>query len=284
MDPRAPRRIQRPGHLALTVPDVERAVDFYTRALRMRVVERQDGVVYLSPGFPHHYLELHPGSPPGVHHFAWETDSDEETEALRRELAAQGIPVEEAPPEPGRKGLAFRFLDSTGMWNEVYRGMERLPVMVSGASYPVLRLGHFTRMTTDPDRDLEFFRRLGFRVSDWLPGTQAFLRCRPEHHNVGFLKYHREQLHHHAYDVGDWNALKAVLDTLAAEGIPAECGPLRHAAGNNICVYVRDPFGIRVEFFCEMEPIEDDEDHLERRQPFVFDLWHQTGPPEGFRD
>jgi len=30
--------------------------------------------------------------------------------------------------------------------------------------------------------------------------------------------------------------------------------------GNNIAVYCRDPDGFRIEFYCEMEQIDDDED------------------------
>jgi catechol 2,3-dioxygenase-like lactoylglutathione lyase family enzyme len=149
---------------------------------------------------------------------------------------------------------------------------------------PPLRLGHFTRSTPDPDAALAFFRSIGFRVSDWLPGNQAFLRCGTEHHGVAFLNYERALFHHHAYDVGDWNGIKFVLDWLARQDWPVEAGPVRHAGGNNIAVYIRDPNGFRVEFYCEMETIEDDEDHDTRRQPLRFDLWQQKPPPPGFRD
>ncbi len=276
--------IRRPGHLGLHVPDVRQTVDFYTRVVRLVVSEEADGVVYLRSQFEHHSLELHPSDRPGVTHFGWETDSDDEVEALRVMLAHRGVPVRDAPPEPGRAGLAFQFQDSLGMWNEVYRAMRRLPVLVPDGPLPVLRLSHFTRMSPDPDADLAFFRSIGFRVSDWVPGVQAFLRCRAEHHNLGFLKYERAMLHHHAYDVGSWDAIKAVLDWGAQQGVKVEVGPVRHATGNNIAVYLRDPNGVRVEFFCEMEVIEDDEDHEARRQPIIFDLWHQSPPPPGFRD
>lgn len=281
---KAPRRIRRPGHLALRVPDLGRALDFYTRVVRLAVSEEADGAVYLRAQWEHHCLELRSGAEPGVDHLAWETDSDEETAALWTALAERGVPVREAMPEPGRRGLAFQFQDPLGMWNEVYRAMDRLGVLVPAGPAPVLRLGHFTRMTPDPDGAMAFFRTAGFRVSDWVPDTQAFLRCRPEHHNLGFLKFDRVTLHHHAYDVGDWNAIKAVLDWCAAQTVRVEVGPVRHAAGNNIAVYIRDPFGVRVEFFCEMEAIDDDEDHDTRRQPVVFDLWHRTPPPPGYRD
>jgi catechol 2,3-dioxygenase-like lactoylglutathione lyase family enzyme len=281
---RPPRRIRRPGHLALRTPDVPRAADFYTRVVGLVRTAESDGVVFLRSRFEHHCLELHPAAAAGVDHLAWETDSDEDTEALRATLQRQGTTLRASPPEPGRLGVAFQFQDSLGMWNEVYRASERLPALVPDGPRPPLRQAHFTRMSPDPDRDMMFFRALGFRVSDWVPGVQAFVRCAPEHHHLGFLKYERAMLHHHAYDVGSWDGVKAVLDWAATQGWRIEVGPVRHAAGNNIAVYLRDPDAVRVEFYCEMELIDDDEDHDERRQPVVFDLWHQSPPPPGFRD
>ncbi len=281
---RPPARIRRPGHLALRVPDVSAAVDFYTRVVRLSLTEEADGVGYLRSRFEHHCLELHPSDRAGVLHFGWETDSDEDTHTLRAMLVTQGIVVRDAPPEPGRRGVAFQFQDNLGMWNEVYRATERLALLLPDGPLPALRQAHFTRMSPDPDADLAFFRSVGFRISDWVPGVQAFLRCGHEHHNVGFLKFDRPMLHHHAYDVGSWDGIKAVCDWATLQGVAVEAGPVRHAAGNNIAVYVRDPNALRVEFFCEMEMIDDDEDHDERRQPVIFDLWHQSPPPPGFRD
>ena len=277
-------RIRRPGHLALDVPDLPRALDFYARVVNLTRVEEEGGAVYLRSRFEHHCLVLHPAGAAGVRHLGWETYSDDETGALEGMLRRMGIAVREAPPEPGRRGRAFQFQDHLGLWHEVYRGMDRLGVLVPEGPIPPLRLGHFTRMTPDPDAALAFFRYIGFRVSDWLPGRQAFLRCGPEHHGAGVLHFERPLFHHHAYDVGDWNGIKVVLDWMARQDWPVEVGPVSHAGGNNVALYVRDPNAVRVEFFCEMERIEDDEDHDTRRQPLRFDLWQQKPPPPSFRE
>lgn len=284
MDPRPPTRVRHPGHLALDVPDLPRTLDFYTRVIGLTVVEQVEDVAYLRTQFEHHCLVLHQASAPGVRHFGWETESDEETDAFRSFLKQRDVSIREAPPEPGRRGTAFQFQDPLGFWHEVYRAQDRLPVLVPQGPAPVLRLGHFTHATPDPDAALAFFRSVGFRVSDWVPGNQAFLRCSPDHHNLAYLKFERTLLHHHAYQVPDWGAIKGMLDRMALHRWPVEAGPVRHAAGNNIAVYVRDPNALRVEFYCEMERIEDDEDHDTRRQPVMFDLWHQKPPPPGFRD
>jgi len=289
MSARPPRRIRRLGHLALAVPDVGRAVDFYTRVVGLAEVERTGGIAYLRSQFEHHCLELHALFDPAAGraaplHVGWETDSDDDTDALRATLTDVGVPHRPAPAEPGRLGVAFQFQDLLGMWNEVYRTMHRVAVTASGEGGPLLRQAHVTRMSPDPDADMAFYRAIGFRISDWVPGVQSFLRCAPEHHSVGFLRFDRPLLHHHAYDVGSWDAIKTVCDRVMRQGWKVETGPVRHAAGNNIAVYVRDPDAVRVEFFCDMEQIDDDEDHDTRRQPVVFDLWHHSPPPPGFRD
>lgn len=284
MTTRPPCRIRRPGHIALAVPDVPLALDYYTRILRFVPVEDADGVIYLRSQFEHHCLELHRGETAALKHAGWETDSDDATEALRAHLTGLGVSLREAPPEPGRRGVAFQFQDSNGLWHEVYRAMDRLPVLVAGGPFPVLRQAHFAFNTPDVDRELAFFKTVGFRVSDRLPGLQGSLRCNPDHHGISLFKFERPRLHHHGYDIGNWENLKVILDWMASQGAQAEVGPVRHATGNNISVYIRDPHRIRVELYCEMEQIWDDEDHEARRQPRVFDLWQQKPPPPGFRE
>lgn len=284
MTPRPPRCIRRTGHLALTVPDVARALDFYTRVLPLSRVEEVDGATYLRSRFEHHCLELHPGGPAGARHIGWETDDDGETEALRAHLRHLGVPLREAPPEPGRLGLAFQFQDPNGLWHEVYRAMARVPALVANGPFPILRQAHFAFNTPDVDRSLAFFKAVGFRVSDRLPGLQGSLRCTPDHHGISLFKFDRPGLHHHGYDIGSWEHLKIILDWMASQNWPVEAGPVRHATGNNISIYVPDPFRIRVEIYCEMEQIWDDEDHEDRRHPHVFDLWQQKPPPPGFRE
>lgn len=281
---RPPCRVRRPGHVALDVPDVAAATAFYTRVLRLTHVETTDGVAYLRTRFEHHCLELHPAPAAAVRHTGWETGDDAQTEALRAHLAALGVPVREAPPEPGRRGAAFHFQDADGLWHEVYRAMDRLAVLVPDGPFPMLRQAHFAYNTPDVDRALAFFRAAGFRVSDWVPGIQGSLRCTPDHHNISLFKFHRPGLHHQGFDVGGWWELKLMLDWMASQEFAVEVGPVRHAVGNNISVYLLDPHRFRIELYCEMEQIDDDEDHDTRRQPLIFDLWQRRPVPPGFRE
>jgi catechol 2,3-dioxygenase len=84
--------------------------------------------------------------------------------------------------------------------------------------------------------------------------------------------------------VGDWGQIKLVLDALCRRQVVPDVGPVRHGPGNNIAVYVRDPAGFRIEFYCEMEQIEDDEDHERTYHPPTMNLWLRQPAPPGFHD
>jgi catechol 2,3-dioxygenase-like lactoylglutathione lyase family enzyme len=155
---------------------------------------------------------------------------------------------------------------------------------VSNGPFPILRQAHFAYNSPDVDRDLAFFRAVGFRVSDWTPGRQGCLRCLPEHHNLSLFHHTSPRFHHQGFDIGSWEHLKRILDWMAAQEYAIEVGPVRHALGNNISIYLVDPDRFRIELFCEMEQIPDDEDHETRRQPPLFDLWRRQPVPEGFRE
>jgi catechol 2,3-dioxygenase len=279
---RAPRRIRRVGHVCLGVRDVARAADFYGRACGLVPVESDGARALLRSRFEHHCLVLQRSAEPALQHLGFETLDDGATEELWAELKSRGVPTREAPPEEARAGLAFQFQDPEGNWVEVYRAMERLPGVLANGAFPLEKLGHFTMLARDLGALADFYRGIGFRQSDRSP-RGVFLRCGIDHHGLGMLPSGRSTLHHHAYDVGGWEQIKLVLDWLCRQGVTPDVGPVRHGPGNNISVYVRDVDGFRIEFYCEMEQIDDDEDH-ERRYPPSFNLWLRHPPPEGFHD
>jgi catechol 2,3-dioxygenase len=92
------------GHVVLKVRDMQKARDFYTRVLGLKVAyeDCQRGMVFLSFGTEHHELalfQLATGEPPeaaqpGLHHMAWQLGSFAELQAAHRELVELGIPIE----------------------------------------------------------------------------------------------------------------------------------------------------------------------------------------------
>jgi len=280
---RPARLIKRLGHLTLGVADLAGSVDFYTRACSLRLVDREDGVAYMRCRYEHHCLVLRQSATPGLEHLGFETLDDAATERLRFELRRRDVPVRGSGDEPGRVGPSFQFQDPEGTWVEVYRTMSRLAGVVSQGPFDVVKLGHFNLGTRQLAVQTEFYRSIGFRVSDHRSERGAFLRCNTDHHGLAFISGHRAALRHHAYELSGWDQVKLVLDWMFREGIAPTAGPLRHGPGNNVAVYVRDPDRFHIEFYCEMEQIEDDEDHQREYLPF-WNLWLRQNPPPGYRD
>lgn len=276
-----PRRIKNVGYVALNVTDLARALDFYSRCCNLVPVYEESGYALLRSKYEHHCVALYSSNASSLRHIGFETNEDSATEQLKYDLQKMNVPIREAESIPGRLGLAFQFQDPEGNWVEVYKCLSRLPGIVSQGAFNIERLGHFTMLSKDIMRLCEFYRQIGFRISDRSP-RGVFTRCGTDHHGLAFLPSDRSTLHHHAFDLGDWEQIKLLLDWMFKHGVVPEAGPGRHGPGNNIAVYIRDPDGFRVEFYCEMEQIYDDEDH-ERDYPVkMFNLWLRKPAPESF--
>lgn len=269
--------LKKMGHVALGVTDVDQSIDFYTRVCNLVMVERDgDGTAYLRSQFEHHALELHPSSKAQLNHIAYETHSDDLTEQLKEWLEEKGVTVTEAPLEPGRLGKSIRFQDPNGTWIEVYRALERLEGIFSSGPYKIDGLGHLTLLNKNIEKIEEFYRETAcFRLSDRRADKGAWMRCNANHHAIAFLPSDHTNLHHHAYELKSWEEIKHACDWFARQGVPIASGPLRHGVGNNIAIYIKDPDGFFVEYYCEMEQIDDHEDHIREHVPFV-DVWGQV--------
>ena len=57
----------------------------------------------------------------------------------------------------------------------------------------------------------------------------------------------------------DWTDIKRASDFLAQSNIHLTWGPLRHILGHNIAIYHKNPDGVVVEFYCEMDQMYDED-------------------------
>jgi catechol 2,3-dioxygenase-like lactoylglutathione lyase family enzyme len=136
----------------------------------------------------------------------------------------------------------------------------------------VKRAGHSTLTTPDIGRAVDYFTRivgLNLVVRD----KDAFLRCSRDHHTVNFLRDAKTAIHHIAFEVRDWSDIKRASDLLAKNNIKFTWGPLRHIIGHNIAIYHKNPDGVVIEFFCEMDQMHDEELGFFEPRP-----WHQDRP------
>jgi catechol-2,3-dioxygenase len=129
-------RLTRIGHVNLTVWDVERSRDFYSRVLGFEVVEQDpmhrtgQGVHMALPG-DGHTLDIGPvtdrenaGSPPrrreriGVMHFAFKVGSYEDLQEAYHTLIANGVEIDRMTDHVTQRSIYFQDPDGNNL--EIY--------------------------------------------------------------------------------------------------------------------------------------------------------------------
>jgi len=82
----------------------------------------------------------------------------------------------------------------------------------------------------------------GFQIATWLEHSH-------QSHDIALVTGQDRGLHHFAWWVDDWNAIRDVADVLAYHGVRIETNPTRHGATRGHCIYFFDPAGNRNEAF-----------------------------------
>jgi len=172
---------------------------------------------------------------------------------------------------------------------EILQHSERVSKGESKSPFHITKLGHVTfRDPNSPEVYKFYTNELGFRLSDQYEDVFFWMRCNEDHHTVAVAPGKASGLHHIAFELGDWNDVKLMCDHFASEGFRLEAGPGRHGPGNNIFTYAVDPFGIRWEFFCEMNRIYDEENYVPKiwrgeRSSTSTNIWGVVPPDSYFQ-
>jgi catechol 2,3-dioxygenase-like lactoylglutathione lyase family enzyme len=122
------------------------------------------------------------------------------------------------------------------------------------------KLGHVAFHTPDVAATVKFYCDvLGFKVSDWRSDFFAFLRCSRDHHTINLLQADNANIHHLAFELRDEAEINRACDFLARKNVKLFWGPIRHLIGHNIAIYHKNPDGITVEFFTDIDLMFDEE-------------------------
>ncbi|MEY4340496.1 MAG: hypothetical protein RLZ14_2346, partial [Actinomycetota bacterium] len=130
-----------------------------------------------------------------------------------------------------------------------------------GSARPPRRLGHLVIGSRDlaGTRDV-LVKGVGFKVSDDASPFIAFLRCSTDHHNVGVVHTPVPMLQHYSWECDDVDHVGHTATALVrADPARHTWGFGRHFIGSNYYWYLRDPSGSFVEFYSDMDIIDDDE-------------------------
>lgn len=273
--------VERIGHMAIRVPDLDEAVDFHAEVLGLVETERIGRVSYLTCNDRHHELiliERRDGAR-GYEHIGLEVADAETLERARSGMAAAGGELI-GPTYDGEPGIdrAALVRGPGGHVFKLFTGMER------GAEPPegdrVIKFEHVSikaRGLGGTERFLE--RGLGFRFSDRLGRTASWWHCDADHHGMAVVLAPRHELSHYAWTATDLNAMGRICDRLNARGQKLIWGPSRHGPGNNLFIYFHDPAGAMIEVCGDIAQMPPDGDYQARQWPGGLGAINQWGGP-----
>jgi catechol 2,3-dioxygenase len=245
--------------VALTVPDLTLAEDFFTRTWHLQVVARTDNALYLrGAGSDHHLLALHhaPGAARILHITLRARSLNALSLAAQKTVAAGGHVLAPTAPltEPGG-GHAVTLADPDGRVFRLVYEDEQLDTL--DAPDMPLRLAHVVLNSSHVEDTRQFMEAaLDFSMSD-RTRIMAFMRCNNDHHSVALGDTDNNALNHIAFLMPDIDAVMRGGGRMQEAGFPIEWGPGRHGPGDNAFNYFIGPFDLVIEYTAEVEQIDD---------------------------
>jgi catechol 2,3-dioxygenase-like lactoylglutathione lyase family enzyme len=247
--------------VALTVPDLAAAEDFYTRVWKLDVAARASDAVYLrGSGSDHHLLALHAASgTPTIRAVTLRARDARALETIALAATAAGGSVESSigDAQDPAGGRSLRIRDQDGRRFEIVHGdTRRVPEDPAPKDQPV-RLAHVVLNCHAIATTQAFVEHaLGFVLADRTK-IMAFMNCNADHHSIALGDTDNDALNHIAFLMPTLDAVMRGGGRLRDAGLPPQWGPGRHGPGDNAFNYFVDPFGIVIEYTAEVEQIDD---------------------------
>ena len=268
-------QVKRLAHATITVEDLERSLDYYTRVGGLSLVTRDTKSAVLATKMGQEAVVLEKGPAAGeLPRLSFQIKPGSDLGELAAKLQKEGVKSERRMGiTPGVKE-ALCFNDNKGTLLEIYADYEFAPDDKQAVGIMPVKFGHVAYRVESVVDTVKFYNEfLGFRTSDFRGDFFAFLRCGVDHHTVNFVVDPKPQLHHIAFEVKDWGEIHRAAETLAKNDIRLVWGPGRHIIGHNVACYHRNHDNVRVEMFCEMDLMKDEDLGYFEPRP-----WHQDRP------
>lgn len=267
-------RVRRLGHATLATPDLEKQVDYWTNVIGLRLVDRGKDHAHLATKLGQDAITLERRTASQLTRMSFQLGPDSDLDELAATLQKAGTSVEKRNDITPGVGKAIAFRDPAQVLIEVFAESRFHNQDKSDTGIGPLKFGHVAHRVQDVQKHAAFYADiLGFRMSDWIGDHFVFMRCGVDHHTVNFVRYDQPALHHIAFEVKDWSELQRGCEILTKNGIQLVWGPLRHVVGHNVAAYHRNADGVRVELFCEMDMMKDEELGYWEPRP-----WHEEMP------
>ncbi|NIB43393.1 hypothetical protein HBA55_27540 [Pseudomaricurvus alkylphenolicus] len=298
-------------HVALTIPheDSDRAIDFYG-AFGLQVRRGSERISFTCSGRRYESLLLLPGDGgKKLHHIAMGTNSEGLAD-IRRNMENFGLCNETAPPGfssqvddvwcRSPQGFLFHIsvcererevtpeqpflINSPGHYNRINGGA--LPPKSELPTVRPRKLGHSLLFTPDLNKSIEFLIQvLGMRLSDRSQDVVAFLHCQggSDHHVIALAQSTAIGFHHASFMVATPDEVGRGGQQMAQQGYEKGWGFGRHAIGSNFFHYVQDPWGSFIEYYADIDYIDNSDTWEAKNWPLEDSLFTWgPNPPEDF--
>ena len=264
-------------HYALEVPDLDVADGFLTD-FGLETADKDGALVAQCPGRTQEQVRMMQGPVKRLHHVSF-TLAPGSLDDVLASLERAGTPLIEPPAGSDGTGTWLRDPDGTAVQLLATEQAPARPVaeilVNSGSSVQRVgaaawrevtddvkprRLGHSLLFTAQPGVLTDFYTRvLGLHVSDTIHHDfVTFLNAGPgDHHIFGFISSTHPGFHHASFEVPSIDAIAIGADRMRAHGRDAGWGLGRHTIGSNFFHYSPDPWGSWIEWFSDIDQIDD---------------------------
>ncbi len=263
-------------HYALQVPDLEVAEGFL-HDFGLEVGEKDGSLVAHCPGRDQEQVRLVEAPTKRLHYVSFALRPGT-LDAVRGSLERAGTPIVEPVGGASEDGLWVRDPDGTAVQLLDQAPAPARPVAEvltnSGASRQRIgvaqwvrakedvlprRLGHTLLFTAQPQQMTAFYTEvLGLKVSDTIHGKVTFLNAGPgDHHIFGFITSTHPGFHHASFEVPSIDAIAVGAERMLSKGRDRGWGLGRHTIGSNFFHYNPDPWGSWIEWFSDIDQIDD---------------------------
>ncbi|TDU31919.1 2,3-dihydroxy-p-cumate/2,3-dihydroxybenzoate 3,4-dioxygenase [Panacagrimonas perspica] len=284
-----PFRYKRLGYVALNVTDLAKSTAFYRDIVGLAVTESGDDLAALRCSQDHHNMLLYPAAQPGLKRIGFELESGHDLDLARDYVRGLGLAIEDVSADELKRlrtVAAFRFrIPGSGLCLEYFVQMMHLAQPYVPTVAKIERLGHVVLNVADFDNALQWLtEKLGFVVSDFVPGFAAFLRCFPNplHHSMAILTGTEDHLNHVNFMVTDIDDIGRGMNRMKNNDIEIVFGPGRHQPSESIFLYWLDPDRMTVEYSFGMETFPETnarEARLLEPVPGTLDTWGSVPTP-----
>lgn len=262
--------VMRLGYIHLRVTDLADAKRHYVDTLGMQIVSEEPGKLTLKAWdeWDHHSLVL-TETGVGLEKLGYKVSNVDDLARYENRIQAFGCTSERmSKGDNAGVGDGVRFEAPSGHTIEIYSEIEftdtavgllnpdLFPRHLVGVGVP--RVDHALLKAEDLPLSERFWQEvMDFRVAERLVtdtsddadllGTWMF--CQHKTHDIAFVAGENGKLHHFAYKLQDWNAIRHAGAIFSMDDVPVGFGPEIHGLSRGDTIYFWDPSGNRNEVF-----------------------------------